>query len=109
MSADDLDDFYIHTVAVETLTGTSGYGEDLFATATDVVGWMEESRRLVRDKDGQQVVSESTFYADPAHAAKFKADSRVTFEGVPSRVIRTSRHTSNTTLDLPDHIVVALT
>jgi len=113
VSADDLEEFYVHTVTVEPFLGTSGYGEDLFAPAvtlspdTDNGVFLDDSRHLVRDATGEQVVSESTLYTYPAAAALFNPGARVTANGVVSRVIRSNLNDSGT-LDLPDHVAVSL-
>ena len=101
-------EFYVHTAAVEMFLGTTGYGEDTFAAPVNVACFAEETRRLVRDKDGEQVVSESTLYTFPITGPLFAPDSRVTLNGMVSRVIRKSVHDSGD-LDLPDHTAVALT
>lgn len=112
--SDELADFFAHTVSVETWLGTSGYGVDTFAApvtlspTTDTGCLVEGTRRVVRDKDGQQVVSETTVYARTAAAALFAPDSRVTIGGVESRVITVATNELDA-LDLPSHIVVALT
>lgn len=110
----DLDDFFVHTVTVETYQGTNGYGKDIFATPVTLSpttgnGCMVESvRRLVRDRNGEQVNSETTVYAATDAAALFVPDSRVTIRGVQSRVIRAGVNELDA-LDLPSHIVVSLT
>lgn len=107
-SGDDLEEFYVHTVLVETYQGTNGYGEDKFASSVAVAGFLDDSRKLIRSLTGEQVISESQFYTHPENGALFTADSRVTVDGVVSRVIRTNVNTSGD-LDLPDHAVVSLT
>lgn len=99
---------YVHTVTVETYRGTNGYGEDMFAAPVTVVGFLDDSRRLVRGADAEQVISESQFYTLPENGALFTAESRVTIAGVTSRVIRTNVNTSGP-LGLPDHTVVSFT
>lgn len=108
MSAEDLEEFYVHTATVEMFLGTSGYGEDLFAAPVTLSGFADDSRKLVRGKDGEQIVSESTFYTYPVNAPAFVADSRVTIRGNVSRVIKTNLNDSED-LDLPDHVAVSLT
>lgn len=105
---DDLEDFYVHTVTVETYQGTNGYGEDVFAGPVAVVGFLDDSRRLVRTQTAEQVISEAQFYTRPENGTLFTPDSRVTVDGVVSRVIRTNVNTSGP-LGLPDHTVVSLT
>lgn len=107
MSGEFDDDFFtIHTVTVETLTGAGAYG-DVFAAPVTVTGFMDGTRRLVRDKSGQQVVSESTFFTAISNAALFTTDTKVTVAGVVSRVIKANVNDSGA-LDLPDHVAVNL-
>lgn len=111
--SDELADFYVHTATVETLEGTDGYGRDRFAgnitlSPTDDYGcFIEQRNRLVRDKDGAEVVSESTLYTSAALAALFTPGSRVTSNGVETRVITASVFTSGD-LELPDHVEVSM-
>jgi hypothetical protein len=108
---DELADLYVHTVTVETYLGTSGYGADLFAAPVILFGGclVESARRLVRDKDGNEVISETTLYTSPASLALFAPDSRVTtIDGAQSRVIRAALADSGP-LALPDHVSVTLT
>lgn len=108
MSADDLEEFYVHTVTVEKSLGKSGYGVDLFDPPVTVQGFLDGTRHLVRNKDGDQVVSESTFYTYPSNGALFNPAARVTDSvGVVSRVIKTNVNDSGD-LDLPDHVAVSL-
>lgn len=75
-------DFAATTVTIETKTGTGANG-DVYAAAVTRAVFLEDGRHLVRDATGQQVVSESTLYADPADALLFQPDSRIT---LPTRV-----------------------
>lgn len=107
-----IDDFYVHTVTVETLTGTDGYGREIFAapvilTPPDTGVFVEQKRRMVRDANGAEVISETTVYGRPEAAGQFLPGSRVTYRGATSHVITTSLHDSGD-LALPDHIQVAL-
>lgn len=106
--SDELEDFYVHTVTVETYLGTNGYGVDAFADPVSVTGFLNDARHLVRTATSEQVISESQFYTHPENGALFTAESRVTADGVVSRVIRTNVNTSGT-LELPDHAVISLT
>lgn len=109
MSADDLADFYVHTATVQTKTGTGSRG-DIFAPASAPIPcFTDDSRKLVRDKDGQQIVSESTLYTYPANATLFTPGSKVTIgTGRTAIVIRVNVNDSGD-LDLPDHVAVSLT
>lgn len=111
--SDELADFYVHTATVETLTGTSGYGVEQFAdpvilTPPDTGCFIEQKRRMVRDKDGAEVISETGVYTYPTALALFAPGSRVTVNGTVAHVITVAANTSGD-LDLPDHLVVYLT
>ena len=109
-------EFYVHTATVEKFLGETGYGVDTFAPPVVLSPnnapangvFADDSRRLVRNKDGEQVVSETTLYTYPAAAPYFTPDSKVTIDGKVSRVIKTNLNTSGD-LDLPDHLAVTLT
>jgi hypothetical protein len=103
----DLDDFYVHTVSVETKTGSVAYG-DVYASAVSVPCWAEPKRRLVRTRDGQEVLSSSFLSCDVEHAPKFTPDSKVTLNGATAYVIGVNTFTSGA-LELPDHLEIDLT
>lgn len=106
MSADDLADFWVHTVTVEALTGSGGMG-DTYAAPASLICFVDDKRRLVRAASGEEIISESTLYA-PA-GTELPDQSRVTLpSGRVATVISTSIFDS-AALDLPDHIVLALT
>lgn len=112
--SDDLEDFYVHTVTVQTLTGSGGMG-DVFAAPltlspdTDTGVMVDDKRRLVRSKDGSQVISETSIYGRPALATVLLEGSLVTLpSGRVATVITTADRTSGA-LDLPDHVEAALT
>jgi hypothetical protein len=108
MADNGIADFFVHSASVELFLGTSGYGVDSFSPPTVVAGFADDARKVVRDSEGQEVVSESTFYTLPANASLFGPDSRVTINGNISRVIKMRLNTSGG-LGLPDHCVVTLT
>ena len=108
MSNEDMADMYVHSATVELFLGTSGYGVDSFSAPVVVAGFADDSRKVVRNSTGQEVISESTFFTSPANAYLFMADSRVTINGNVSRVIKTNTNDSGV-LDLPDNCVVTLT
>lgn len=103
----DLDDFYVHTVTVETKTGTGAYG-DVYAEPVDVDCWLEPKRRLVRNKDGQEVLSSSFLSCPVPEEPKFVPDSKVTHNGHTALVIGVNTLTSGA-LQLPDHLEIDLT
>lgn len=103
----DLEDFYVHTVSVETKAGTGAYG-DVYAAPVDVPCWLEPKRRLVRNKDGQEVLSTSFLSCDIAHSSTFTPDSKVSHGGTTAYVIGVNSLTSGA-LELPDHLEIDLT
>lgn len=101
-----IEDFYVHTVSVETHTGAGAFG-DTYDTPNTVNGYLEGKIQLVRDTTGQQVVSASTLYCAVADGARFTPDSRVTANGRESYVI--SQNTNDAPgLALPDHAAIYL-
>ncbi len=100
--------WFVHTITVETFTGTSGYGIDLFSAPMSVTGWFEGESKMVRTTTDEEVLSSSTVYTALANAALFPTDSRVTApNGTVSRVIRRVIHDPGT-LRLPGHVEVNL-
>lgn len=101
-----IEEFFVHTVSVETLTGSGAMG-DVYASPVTVDGFLEGKVQLVRDSTGQQVVSASTFYCSVADGARFTPDSKVT----TSRVAHVIGQNINDApgLDLPDHAAIYLT
>jgi len=125
MSANDLDEFFVHTAKVETYIGEGSNGARyadpviLSPTSTPPNGvFADDSRRLVRDGKGDQVISETTLYTNIGNASLFTEKSRVTLindqdgdDITPQRtalVIKINANNSGS-LDLPDHLAVSLT
>jgi len=114
VSGDDLADFYVHTVTVQTLTGTGAYG-DVFAApvtldpATDTGVFVDDKRKLVRSSSGAEVISETTIYGRPNLIAVLLEGSLVALpSGRVATVITTGARDSGG-LDLPDHVEAACT
>lgn len=111
---DDLEDFYQHTVTVQTLLGSGGMGDvyaaPLTLSPTDTTGvFVEDKRRLVRSADGSEVISESTIYGRWVLGPVLAVGSLVTLpSGRTATVITTARYAAGV-LDLPDHVEAALT
>lgn len=103
----DLDSFFVNTVSVETLTGEGAYGET-FAAPTTVSCLVDDSTHLIRNKEGEEVVSNTALYAASSTAAAFAVDSRVTVNGRTARVIALNAYSTGS-LGLPDHVEVHLT
>jgi len=77
------------SVSVETFTGNGAYGP-IFAASVTVLCKVSFVLQLVRNANGEEVVSEVTLYALPADEAKFTPDSRITFATRTSTVLGVS-------------------
>jgi hypothetical protein len=110
----DISDFFVHEAQVETWQGTGAYGAVYAAPVTHSPNntppdgvLAEDKIQLVRNKDGEQVVSGSTLYMGVAQGALYVPESRVTVDGKVSYVI-----TQNTNdapgLGLPEHAAITL-
>ena len=71
-------------------------------------GFLDDATALVRSANGDQIVSESTFYTGKEHRALFAPESLVNLPDRVSTVIRCKLADSGP-LNLPDHIAVTLT
>jgi hypothetical protein len=92
-----------HEVTVHPYAGTDGYGRDTFGASFQVPCFLEDVRRTVLDKDGSEVVSESTFYADPGPVIPGK--SKVVLPSRETRVILVKDHDLGS-IDGPSHLEV---
>jgi hypothetical protein len=93
-------------VGVETYQGEGGRGP-VFAASTPATVFLSDSRKLVRDQGGTEVISESTVFGDPADAALFTPGSRV---ALPNRKARVITVKTNAIGDPDvDHFAAALT
>lgn len=101
-----IEDFYVHTVTVETFQGTGAAG-DVYAAPAVVSGFLEGKIQLVRDSAGQQVVAASTFYCPTTDGARFTPDSKVTAGGRVSHVISQNINDAPG-LGLPEHAEIYL-
>jgi len=77
------------TVAVETYSGESAYGP-IYAASANVTCNIDSTRRLVRNSEGMEVVSELTLHVASADEAKFTPESRVTIATRISTVLAVS-------------------
>jgi len=84
-----LADLRATTVALETYSGESAYGP-IYAASVNKTCYVVPARRLVRNAEGLEVISEVTIHADPADEADFTAESRVTIATRISTVITVS-------------------
>lgn len=107
----DLSDFFTafgHTVSVQTRTGTNAYGTT-YSAPVQVVGFMEEKRRIIPSTTGTMVESSAMFYGPPESYPLFTTGSKVTYlgDGAVTEVLSSSRFDSGS-LGLPDHCAVTL-
>lgn len=77
--------------AVTRYAGDGAYGP-VYDPAVDVNVAVSEGRRLVRNSQGDQVVSETTLYANPDDNDKLAPESQVTVNGRTSRLISSKLH-----------------
>jgi hypothetical protein len=80
------------TVAVESYSGEGAYGP-IYAASATVSCNIDGTRRLVRNANGDEVVSEATLHVHPNDAAAFVPESRVTISGRASTVLSVNSQT----------------
>lgn len=103
-----IEDFYVHTVTVETHLGTGANG-DVYAAPTVVTCYVDGSTQLIRNTNGEQVVSNTHVYCPIADGAKFTPDSRVTLQSGRTAQVITTNQLDAPGLGLPEHTAVYLT
>lgn len=105
--ADDLDDFWVHNVAVRPFLGEGAYGP-VHGSAAPLLCWVDDKVRLVRNTAGVEVTSSSTLMA-PVGTTVLAPRALVTLpSGREAEVITVTVHDSGS-LDLLDHVEAALT
>lgn len=104
----EFEDFMVHTVTVETHSGEDPFGNINTTLSDPIKGFLDDTRALVRNAAGDQVVSESTFYTGKEHRDLFAPESLVHLPDRVATVIRCSVADSGP-LGLPDHLAVTLT
>lgn len=80
------------TVTVETWTGEGAYGA-AYADPVTIRWNYDGTRRLARNANGEEVVSEGTGQAHPDDAAQFTPESRLTIDGRTSTVLAANPQT----------------
>lgn len=107
-AADELEEFYVHTVTVE-LPGTAGpWGDTPGGTSEPMRCFIDDTRQLVRDAQGAETVSSTTITAPREYFGVFTPGTTVHLTHRDAEVISVADADSRT-LDLPDHIEVSLT
>ena len=106
-TADELEEFYVHTIDVQTLTGAGAWG-NTYEEHPGIRCFIDETRTIVRDAQGAEVISETNITAPPEFAVIFLPGSLVTLPTREATVIKAGHATSGM-LDLPDHVEAWLT
>lgn len=96
--------YLVHQVLVEPHEGEGPFGPE-YGEQTSVRCVIDEKRRLVRDAEGSEVVSETTLYMPLDTVCP--AGSRVIASGRQTTVITASRRDGGG-LPTPDHLEVVL-
>ena len=107
MSAEDLEEFYVHTVTVDTTISTGPWGDEV-TTSEPLRCFVDDSRSYVRDSNGAEVVSSTTITAPPEFRELFTPGATVHLPHRDAQVIAVAVADSGD-MDLPDHIEIALT
>jgi len=97
--------FLVDQVTIEAYQGQTAVGPSYAAPVT-VKCKINEGRRLVRDAQGRQVISEAQLLLPLATV--IPAESRVTLNGRTTTVLSTKAWTGNGTLVVPEHIAAVL-
>lgn len=96
-----------HTADIAAYTGTDGFGNPVYAAAVTVACFQDDKRRLVRQNTGDEVISETTLYAQlgltcPVNSQATLSDGRV------ARVLQVLTRDGGT-LPVPSHLEIILT
>jgi hypothetical protein len=99
-----------HRVTIEPYQGEGAYGPTYGTPVANVPAFVDDVRRLVRTKDGDEVISETTIVLKPT--VDCPDESRVTIWAGTARE-RTARAVQTSLRDggglpTPDHLAVAL-
>ena len=95
-----------HKVTVKPFLGSGPYG-DVYGDPVEVRCFRDERRQIVRNANGDEVVSEVSIFTNLKHGETFKLDSRVEWDGRTDHVISVSRRDDGG-LGAWQHLEVAL-
>ncbi|MDF7641728.1 hypothetical protein PT279_09045 [Bifidobacterium sp. ESL0784] len=110
---DELEEFYVHQVVVRASKGVNGNGEDICEESAAIPCFINDQSKLVRDKQGQQIVGSTTITCNNQYAPLFQQDSEVLqvmddgTKVLKGRVVLVNVADSGS-LGLPDHTTVSL-
>ncbi|MGH3745808.1 MAG: hypothetical protein ACRDT8_00230 [Micromonosporaceae bacterium] len=96
----------VHSVTIEPMVGEGAYGST-FGPAFTEKAFVDESRRLVRDAEGSEVVSEATVTLPLDTVCP--EGSHVTLPSGRTADVITARRRDGGGLPTPDHLEVSLT
>lgn len=108
MSAGELEDFYVLTVTTEAPGVEGPWGAEPGATSPPLRCFIDDTRRLIRDAQGTEVVSESVLTAPKELLEHFPVGARVNLPHRKAEVVAVGVAESGD-LDLPDHLEAYLT
>lgn len=106
--SDELEEFYVHTVTVRTFVGDGAYGP-VYDDSPALECFVVSKRQLVRNQNGDQVVSETTITAPIKHGHWFTPESEVTFTSGNKATVISRGIAESGDLELPDHVAITLT
>lgn len=104
---DELEDFWVHTVTVETYMGNTAWGQKYEQKSPPIPCFVSDKRRLIRTPSGDTEVSESTVTANRKYAPLFAEGSIVHLPGRTAVVLKLADNSSSN-LELPDHMQASL-
>lgn len=93
-----------HQVTIEPFLGTTGYGEDEYGPPVTVACFVDAKRRLVRNAEGSEVVSETTIYGPLGTVAH--ARSRVTLPDGRTPIVINALDRDGGGLPVPSHLEI---
>jgi hypothetical protein len=105
--ADELADWYVHTITATTDGGTGAYGP-IRGDDITVPCFLDDTRKMVRSTGGEEVVSEATVYCSLDWADTLTPGTAVDLGYRMAEVIGVARRDAPG-LDLPAHLEVTVT
>lgn len=102
--------FYVHTASVQTYLGNAASGPT-YAAAVNVVGFFDDTEKLVVSSKGTEVVAGSSFFTDLANAGLFEPGTLVANtrgNTAPRRVVSMNARDTAGLLSAVEHVEVRL-
>ena len=76
-----------HTVEVKDYEGDGAYGPT-YSDPYEVQGYFQQEREVVKDQEGNEIVSDSQFYT--SEDVEIPKESIITFNGIENEVVSTA-------------------